>query len=210
MSVVTSVWLPYANTVEAGTIRLATDGEYNSGEAVSASDGRLAGPWTAIDMSTGTVALTAPTRGFTWEIVLFIASSEAVTTGNMAGNINAETTATNYWTQQIVGTNAASSVGENNSNTLLAYCGSTASTGARCFNRILIPGFRETYLKMMLNTCVGLVRAAGDALIGQRNCYRTGAASGTVNEAITAWGYTLPNAGTHAAGSIGFHRWVSA
>jgi len=213
MSIVTSVWYPQVlqgSETVTGILRLAEDGELNGAEAVSADDGRLSGPWTAISLDTGTVSISAPTSGFTWEIMLFIASSEAVTAGTAPAFINAETTATNYWNQQMVGSNAASAPNEANNSNIVSYAGSTGLGGGHCLTRLLMPGFRDVYQKLMLVTAQAFTRAAGDAVTGSRIGYRTGASSGAVNDPITTWGYTLPNAGTHAAGSYGFHRWISA
>ncbi len=168
------------------------------------------GPWVPIDMSTGTVTIAAPSVGSSWEIVLFIGSSEATLSGNIPFFWNGETTATNYWNQQAMGTNSVASVVEANANNCLIYAGSTAPTGTLAINRVFAPGFRDsTHTKMLTNT-LAVVRAAGDGNVGSRVTYRTGAAAGAVNDAMTSLSYTLPASGTHASGSWGYHRWVGA
>lgn len=194
----------------AGILQLAADGEESGAKALSADDGRLAGPWTAISLASGSVSINAPSNGFMWEIMLFIASSEAVISGTLGCFINGDTTTTNYWNQQMTGTNAASAPNEANSSSIISYAGANALTGSHALNRIIIPGYRDVYNKMIHATQQALVRAAGDGLVGTRMAYRTGASSGAVNDAVTSFSYTLPNSGTHAAGSYGYHRWVSA
>jgi hypothetical protein len=168
------------------------------------------GPWLPIDMSTGTVTISAPSSGNNWEIVLFIGSSEAVISGNIPFFWNGETTATNYWNQQAMGTNSVASVVEANANNCLIYAGSTAPTGTLAINRVYAPGFNDSTHTKMLTNVLAVVRAAGDGNVGNRVTYRTGAAAGAVNDAMTSLSYTLPNSGTHATGSWGYHRWVNS
>ncbi len=173
----------------------------NVEDALQEVFGRV-GPWTAIDLSTGTVSQALPASQWTHiRIRGAIRSSQAVTDGTAPVTINAESTATSYQLQNSLGTNNAANANEANSNVLLSYTGSTAPSGELAYNEILIPKYRGSTQKKMINLIIAYARSATDLVMGQRQITRVAATSGAITDAITTWGYILPGGATHHADS---------